>query len=50
MNGLVNHKVIYLASHWVIISKSSANSSLRLSAKGRVITLDNNWSVIVKKN
>jgi hypothetical protein len=41
---------IYFAGHRVIISKSSANSSISLSAKGRVITFDNNWSVIVKKN
>jgi hypothetical protein len=50
MNGLVNHSVIYFAGHRVIISKNSANSSVSLSAEGRVITLNNNWSVIVKKN
>ncbi len=49
MDGLVNHYVIYLTGHWVITSKSSANSSVGLSAKGRVITLNNDRSVIVKK-
>ncbi len=42
--------MIYLASHGVIIGKNSANCSISLSAKGRVITLDNNWSIIVEKN
>ncbi len=50
MNGLVNHKVIFFAGHRVVISKSSANSSVSLSAEGRVITVNNKWSVIVKKN
>ncbi len=50
MDGLVNHWVMYLASHWVILSKSFANSSVGLSAKGGVTPLDNNGSVIVKKN
>ncbi len=50
MDGLVDHEVIYLAGCRVIISKASANSSMGLSAEGRIITLDNNGSFIVKKN
>jgi hypothetical protein len=42
--------MIYLASHRVIIGENSANCSVSLSAKGRVITLDNKWSIIVKKD
>ncbi len=42
--------MIYLASHRVVICKNSANCSVSFSAKGRVITLDNNWSIIVEKN
>jgi hypothetical protein len=41
---------MYLAGCWVIISKAPANGSVGLSAKGRVITLDNNGSIIVEKN
>ncbi len=47
---LVNHEMIYLTSHRVIIGKNSANCSISLSAKERVITLNSNWSIIAEKN
>jgi hypothetical protein len=42
--------MIYPTGHRVIICKNSANSCISLGAEGRVITLDNNWSIIVEKS
>jgi len=50
MNSLVNHNVINLTGHRVIIGKRTTNGGIGFSAKGGVISLDNNRSVIVKQN
>ena len=50
MHGLVNHDVIDLASQGVIMGKRTTNGGISFSAEGRVISFDNNRSVVVKKN
>ncbi len=50
MNSLVNHNVINLTGHRVIIGKRTTNGGIGLSAEGGVIYLDNNRSVVVKQN
>jgi len=50
MNSLVNHNVINLTGHRVIIGKRTTNGGIGLSAEGGVIFFDNNRSVIVKQN
>ena len=42
MDGLVNHNVIYLAGQRVIIRKCTTNGGIGFSAKGGVISFDNN--------
>jgi len=50
MNSLVNYNVINLTGQRVIISKCTTNGGIGLSAKGGVISFDNNRSVIIKQN
>jgi len=50
INGLVDHNVIYLTGQRVIIGKRTTNGGISFSAEGRVIPLNDNWSVVVKKN
>ena len=50
MYGLVDHNVIYLTSHRVIVGKRTTNGGIGFSAEGGVIPFDNNRSVVVKKN
>jgi hypothetical protein len=47
---LVNHDVMYLASQRVIISKRTTTGCIGFSAKGGVISFDNNRSIIIKQN
>ena len=47
---MVNHNVIYLAGQKVIVGKRTTIGGIGLSAKGGVIPLDNNRSVIIKQN
>ena len=48
--GLVDHNVIHLAGQRVIIGKRTTNGGISFSAEGRVISFDDNRSVVVKKN
>ncbi len=50
MDSLVNHNVINLTGHRVIIGKRTTNGGIGLSAEGGVISFDNNGSVIIKQN
>jgi len=50
INGLVDHYVIYFTGQRVIIGKRTTNGGISFSAERRVIPLNDNWSVIVKKN
>jgi hypothetical protein len=50
MDSLVNHNVINLTGHRVIIGKRTTNGGIGLSAEGGVISFDNNRSVIIKQN
>jgi hypothetical protein len=50
MDSLVNHNVINLTGHRVIIGKRTTNGGIGLSAEGGVITFDNNRAVIIKQN
>jgi hypothetical protein len=50
INGLVDHYVIYFTGQWVIIGERTTNGGISFSAERRVIPLNDNWSVIVKKN
>jgi len=48
MYGLVDHDVVYLAGHRVIIGKCTTNRGISVSAEGGVIPFDNNRSVVLK--
>jgi len=50
MDSLVNHNVINLTGHRVIIGKRTANGGIGLSAEGGVISFDNDRLVIIKQN
>ena len=42
MNSLVNHNVVNLTGHRVIIGKRTTNGGIGLSAEGGIISFDNN--------
>ncbi len=50
MDRLVDHQVKSLARNRVIVGKCPANGGKGLGTEGRVITLDANRSVKVKKD
>ncbi len=48
MDGLVDHEVKDFTGLWMVISNHTTDGVIALCAKGGVVTLHINWSVIIE--
>ncbi len=50
VDGLVDHEVKNFAGLWMVMSNHTTDGVIALCAKGGVVTLHINWSVIIEDN